>query len=90
MKDAGISDRVKRGAEVILKSCSTGETQSNQENMANFVAALFPQANVYAPIDPDNNMEQVNAKGKLVGPGYDNGAFYTYHVRPEAKKKPPT
>jgi hypothetical protein len=41
-----------------------------QDNIANLMAKLFPQANVYSSEDPDNLRVQLNADGTFRDPGF--------------------
>ncbi len=82
LRAARVSDGVLDGAEVILKSCLTGRTRSSQANLANFVATIFPQANVYAMTNEGNNLLTFDSSGKVTGPGFSGGEAVTYHVRP--------
>lgn len=55
MSASGIRDRLQDGGVVILISCSTGEGECGQDNIANMLFRLFPQAGrVIAPTTPTN------------------------------------
>ena len=56
-----------------------------ERNIANFVAAMVPQASVYAPVNPTNNQLLLDARGRFVGPGYLGGSSETYTVRPRVR-----
>jgi hypothetical protein len=43
-KDAGISDCLKKGGQVVLDSCSNGEGRASEDNVANFMRRVFPHA----------------------------------------------
>ncbi|MBI5542477.1 MAG: DUF4116 domain-containing protein [Deltaproteobacteria bacterium] len=88
MKNAQIAECVAPGAKVILKSCSTGEGQDSQTNVANIVSTVFPHADIYAPLVSDNNTLQVDAEGVLQDPGYWRGPYFTYHVRGTGGNQP--
>ncbi|MBN1913106.1 MAG: hypothetical protein JW788_01760 [Candidatus Omnitrophica bacterium] len=55
MLEAGIGSSLAEGGVVALLSCSTGEGECSQNNVANMLYRIFPQAqSVIAPMSPTN------------------------------------
>jgi len=70
------------GAQVVLRSCSTGSGAADRKNLANMLAELYPEAHVWAPREPINNMMRFDDAGRFVDPGYSGGRGVTYHIAP--------
>lgn len=52
LRRANIGKMVGPGAHVILESCSTGQGRDKENNMANMLHRLMPQATIHAPTEP--------------------------------------
>ncbi len=68
---AGIKDRIGKGANVVVMSCSTGKGGATGNNIANFLHGLLPQAHIHAPTEPVQNSGVVlNDKGLFEKAGF--------------------
>lgn len=80
---AGLRSAVEEGGHVVMKSCSTGSGKDRARNISNMMARVFPQANVWAPTEPDNGRVVLDAQGRFQSPGFDSGPMFTWHVPPK-------
>lgn len=59
LQDAGFGARIKKGANIVLCACSTGEGSKNAENLANFLGDAVPHASIHAPTKPVKGVAMV-------------------------------
>lgn len=73
---------------VVLMSCSTGRGQFGGEgidNIAELVHSYFPLATVYAPLEDDYCVFELNDEGLFVSPGYMCGDMFC--IKPETSSQ---
>lgn len=73
-----------RNCKIVLESCSTGATNA-RENIAEFFGGLFPQAEIFAPMNDTDNFLRFDQKGHLLGPGFSGGSRMTRRISPQSK-----
>ncbi len=81
LQQARASDFVAPGCQIFLKSCKTGSGIFVIDNLANALAKVFPNADVWAPRLSLNNQIWFRADGSLGGPGYDSQGGNIYRIR---------
>lgn len=84
LRQAGISQALVDGGQIILESCSTGEGEEDASNLANMMRRLFPQAKVkgiHAPVAPSESPRIIiDDFGEIINVTFKVG---TYHARLE-------
>ncbi|GBR72302.1 hypothetical protein HP1_042 [Candidatus Termititenax spirochaetophilus] len=82
-KTETLEQYMKPNASVSLESCETGEGESGEDNMANFIYKLFnKKVHVFAPTDSTfARPYRYDDNNKLIDIEYESGK--TYHIAPE-------
>lgn len=75
---APLKDRLAKGGNVVLMSCSTGKGGAKSQNLANFLHQVFPQGRIHAPTEPVPNSGVVlDEAGRFLRAGFaDVGKAY--------------